>query len=161
MEKSAKAKAAPAALAAIAVAAAASLLAPSEAGALPLFARETGEACFVCHAGSKATDKIGAFVPELSVNSVDIRQAPAYVPLSALMNSAQGNYGGSVGIVNRGGAADVRNLALDGFWMRGRSLRFGAQYRLNDRPDPVPNSIGEGTWRKDSGTLFLYMRGTY
>jgi hypothetical protein len=66
---------------------------------------ETGESCLACHTDSKATDKIGGFVPALSVASGwagrAFGPAPSYVPLSALLNSTKGDYGSRVGVRRR------------------------------------------------------------
>lgn len=135
---------------------------PSEAGALPLFARETGESCVACHADSKATDKIGGFVPGLSVNNGwmerTLRPAPAYVLLSALLRSPGGDYGSSLGFVGRG--AEPRNLTVDGYWLPVQGLRLGAQYTIFSRPEAASDA-GYDPARRDPGTLFLYMRHAY
>lgn len=132
-----------------------------DANALPLFARQTGESCSACHAGGRATEKIGAFVPELSVNNAAVGPAPAYVPLSVLLDSRLGNYGSSVGFLNRGSAYDVRNLTVDSFWRQGRNLRVGAQYTLYNKFDAAANGSGENSWRRDAGTFFFYLQRSY
>lgn len=140
----------------------AACVAPVQAGALPLFAGETGESCAACHTGSRVTDKIGGFVPGLSVNSGasvgPFSRAPAYVPLSVLMNSGSGNFGSSLGFVGRGGA-DARNLTVDGFWRPTQRLRLGAQYTLVNKPEAPLDAYD--AIRRDAGTLFLYLRHAY
>jgi hypothetical protein len=142
-------------------AAVAAALAAGDAMALPLFARETGESCAVCHAGSRATDKIGGFVPGLSVNSGaaggPFNRPPSYVPLSVLLDPRPGNYGSSLGVLSRGGVPELRNLTVDSFWVPTQRLRLGAQYTIYNRPD----GPAETTDAARAGTLFLYLRRDY
>lgn len=143
-------------------AAIAAMLAPADAGALPLFAGETGESCAACHAGSRATDKIGGFVPGLSVNQGaaglgPFGRTPTYVPLAVLMDARLGSYGSGLGVLGRSGAPEVRSLTVDGFWLPTRRLRFGAQYTIYNRLD-APADAADGA---RAGTLFLYLRRDY
>jgi hypothetical protein len=137
------------------------LLLPWEASALPLFAREGGESCAACHAGSRATEKIGGFVPALSVNNGaadgPFGHAPRYVPLSLLLDSRLGNYGGSLDTQGRYGMPEPRNLTLDGFWLPTRRMRLGAQYTIFNRVDS-PAEAADGT---RAGSPFLYLRRNY
>jgi hypothetical protein len=168
----------------------------ADAGALPLLGRDTGQSCAACHAGSRATDKIGEFVAGLSVNrdrGALYKGAPSYVPLAALMvggpaslpaassrsadaeyvfwkKSVDGQrlldgvyrpaYGGSLGFYNRGGS-DARALTVEGFWLPQQHLRVGAQYTLFNRNEALSDSSYEGAWRRDPGTLFLYLWRAY
>lgn len=138
----------------------AACVAPIQAGALPLFAGETGESCAACHTGSRVTDKIGGFVPGLSVNSGvavgPFSRAPAYVPLSVLMNSGSGTFGSTLGFLG----ADARNLTVDSFWRPTQRLRLGAQYTLINKSEAPPDGTYDAT-RREPGTLFLYMRHAY